>query len=113
MNKGDEMTTIGKRLRFIRENIIKYSRKDFVKDLVISTGSLENYENDDTSPDAAFLERLWLKYNKQLTLADFNWLLIGERKEEGRPGTDEYAHIPLYDVRAAAGSGTYVEAEEV
>ncbi len=104
--------TIGKRLRFLRENLLKkVSREKFVRELGVSARTLQSYEEDETSPDANFLNRLWAKYNGQLTLEDFNWLLMGERHAAAKP--DEYAHIPLYDVRASAGGGAYVEAEHI
>lgn len=105
------MLTIGERLRFIRDKTLAVSRANFIKGLDISARSLESYEKNETSPDARFLTRLWAKYSEQLSIEDFNWLLTGERRAAAAP--DEYAHIPLYDVRAAAGGGAYVETETV
>lgn len=105
------MMKIGERLRFIRDKKLELSRAKFIEGLGISSRTLESYEANETSPDADFLERVWTKYNKFLTLDDFNWLLIGERGQ-GLPAGD-YARVPLYDVSAAAGAGAVVSGEEV
>jgi len=102
------MQTIGERLRFFREKKTEIkSRKEFVKGLGITERTLERYENDVRSPDAAFLTNLYTRWHMTL---DMDWLLTGSTKQET---TDAFAHIPLYDVRASAGGGAYIETEQV
>ena len=105
------METLGKRLRYIREKIINLGRKKFIEGLPVTEGTLENYENDATSPSVDFLQKVWDKYHDKLTTEDFDWLLKGTRQKQAV--ADDYAHIPLYDVQASAGGGAYVETEEV
>ena len=105
------MDTVGKRLRYLREKLGNEGRKKFVKGLKISDGTLENYENDQSSPTAEFIEALFAKYQNELTIDDINWLITGERYE-GLPSGD-YARVPLYDVQASAGAGAVVAGEEV
>ena len=102
----------GARLRFLKEKLLKkISREKFVEGLGISARTLQSYEEDETSPGADFLQHLWNKYHDQLSWADFSWLLTGVRPSHA--AEDGYAHIPLYDVRPAAGGGAFVQAEEV
>lgn len=105
------MSTVGERLQHLREKQLKQSREKFIEGLDISPRTLSSYEKNETSPTAEFFEAVWAKYNKILTLDDFNWLLFGERSE-GLPHGD-YARVPLYDVEASAGGGAAVAGEEV
>ncbi len=75
------MTTIGARLRYLREKKLHLSREKFIHGLGVSTKTLERYENDESSPPAEFINKLWHKYHKQLTIDDINWLLTGEKTE--------------------------------
>ncbi len=75
------MSTIGQRLKNTRKKILQISREKFVEGLSISTKTLENYENDGTSPDANFFTLLWGKYHDQLSMSDLDWIMWGKRME--------------------------------
>lgn len=66
--------TIGKRLRYFREEEIGEPREKFVHGLDITTRTLERYENDESYPDALFLTKLNAKYQETINL---DWLLTG------------------------------------
>lgn len=99
------------------------SQKEIAQVLGISTKSWQDYEAGHSVPGGKVFEGLVrLGFNA-------NWLLAGEGPmrrgaypAEGTIGAgnltpytagDEYVHLPLYNVRAAAGEGTLVESEEV
>ena len=79
------MSTVGERLRFLREKTLGLGREKFVDGLEITPKTLERYENNESSPDAEFLNRLWLKFHDRISLQDFEWLLLGNKiaAEEG------------------------------
>ena len=76
------MSTIGERLRFLREKTLSLPRDRFVEGTGITPKTLERYENDETSPDANFINKLWHKYSRYLALQDIEWLLTGVRAAE-------------------------------
>ncbi|MBI5345489.1 MAG: hypothetical protein HZB83_09190 [Deltaproteobacteria bacterium] len=75
------MKTLGERLQYIREKTLQVSREKFIEKLGISVRTLASYEYNDTSPDAVFLNKMWAKYHKELSMADFEWLMTGKRVE--------------------------------
>lgn len=66
--------TIGKRLRYFREEEAGESREKFVQGLDITPRTLERYENDESAPDASFFTKLNAKHRQTLNL---DWLLTG------------------------------------
>lgn len=70
----EEYDTIGKRLRYFREEEAKATREKFAEGLGITARTLERYESDLSAPDAAFLTKLNAKYQGTINL---DWLLTG------------------------------------
>ena len=121
-------TNIGSRLAHIRG---VRSQAAFAKDFGVSKNSIGNWERGDRVPDAAFLGRLVdAGYNANWLLTGVSPMMIegmhfGSRVAEQSPAYglkkntfeptagNDYAYIPLFDVRAAAGHGTLVEQEQV
>lgn len=66
--------TIGKRLRYFREEEVGESRDRFVQGLDITPRTLERYENDESAPDASFFTKLNARYREIINL---DWLLTG------------------------------------
>ncbi|ACL73559.1 putative phage repressor [Thioalkalivibrio sulfidiphilus HL-EbGr7] len=113
-------TTIGERIAHIRGS---RSQAALAQQLGVHKNSIGNYERGERTPDADFLRKLMdAGYNA-------NWVITGEgpmRLGEPEPAApqaapehmiqevgEEYALVPLYDVRAAAGHGAVVEEEQV
>lgn len=71
---SEHLGTIGKRLRYFREEKIGESRERFTQGLDITPRTVERYENDESVPDAAFLTKLNAKYHEKINL---DWLLTG------------------------------------
>lgn len=72
--RAEKYDTVGKRLRYFREEEIGESREKFTEGLDITPRTLERYENDESAPDASFLTKLNAKYRGTLNL---DWLLTG------------------------------------
>lgn len=70
------MDSIGKRLFYIRKNILSMSQKDFSELLGISQGALSEVEHDNRGlPIEAMVELS--KYSKQNNSFSTDWLLTG------------------------------------
>jgi len=102
--------SFGGRLRFLRDKIIKLSRKKFVKGLGISEDTLVNYEKNTHPPKFNFPQKIWDVYHGRLTIEEFNWLTAEEDNKQY--SSDEFAHIPLYDVHGSEGPGTIVAEDD-
>lgn len=121
------MTTLADRFEMVRRHFGGLSQREMAERLGISKNTWQRYENGD-SPNASVLSSL-----ADLGI-DVSWLLTGNgsmvRSESGtnqihsgfgelKPGNislDEsdaegFVLIPRYDVRAAAGGGSYVQEE--
>lgn len=111
---------IGKRIRERREEL-KLSRQ-FVADYVnVALSTMQAWENEGREPNATNILKL-----AECLHASVQWLVTGETKETVlEQGTnevldtlgmsvdvDEFAFIPRYDVRAAAGHGAWNDEEE-
>lgn len=88
---------IGERLVQLRG---KRSRQTFAELLGIGARTLVRYEKEERLPDAELLARVCQTFE-----ADPTWLLMGRYPQ--RPTVA----IPRYDLEAAAGPGTFLEAE--
>ncbi len=73
------MESLGKRLRFIRDTVLKEARDVTAQKLGISLVSLQNYEGGTRKPSAVLVAKF-----SRLTGARLDWLLFGEG--EALPG---------------------------
>lgn len=114
-------TTIGQRIAHIRGD---KSQAAFATEIGVHKNSIGNYERGERTPDADFLASL-MKAGYSA-----NWVVSGvgpmrlvdsvqdpsavyQSSSVQTVHSDEYAYIPLYNVEASAGHGSYVETEEV
>ncbi len=113
----------GERIRRVRG---ERSLTEFAAGFGIHKNTLARYERDEGVPDADFLARLCLTFKVNPT-----WILTGEGQERmSEPGSegdatpwgspvseasDEslYVYIPLYNVVASGGAGSFLDGEEV
>lgn len=100
-------TTIGERLIHIRG---EQPRDTYSISLGVHKNTIGNYERDERQPDASFLkvlsDRGW----------NINWVLTGEgamRIDEIGAADDDIIQLPLYDVCAAAGHGSFINTQNV
>lgn len=100
------MNDIGSRIRHYRKGN-KLKVKELADIIGISQGTLSNIETGETKPSADTLTSIIRNTNIAA-----HWLLTGEEKKEAAL-PDSYTYIPLYDVHASAGHGTFVEGENI
>lgn len=116
--KGRKVTTeIGGRIAHIRG---QKSQATFARDLGVHKNTLGGYERGERKPDSEFLAALMRAgYSANWLLTGDGPMLLADADPPGCgvvPGkelTGDYALVPLYDVRAAAGHGAAVEHERV
>lgn len=106
---------VAQRLREARESL-GLTQRAFCSNTEIPLPSLKDYEGGKSIPGGDALARYGF------CGINVNWLLTGDgdmhasrvsgdlRVEEPRPG---YVYLPLYDVRASAGGGRFVDSERV
>ena len=105
--------SVGQRLKAIRARLGK-SQEEMALAAGIPLDTYKKYEGDSRTPGGDALAGLGLMG------IDLTWLLTNQggdemgsashRVKELRPG---YVYLPLYDVRAAAGHGKFVESEQL
>ncbi len=71
------MDTIGKRLKYIRKNVLNLSQKDFSKQLGISQGGLSDAENGNRGLPTEAFARLF-EYSIGDSPFSFAWFLTGK-----------------------------------
>ena len=71
------MDSIGKRIVYIRKNVLFLNQKDFSKLLSISQGALSDVENGNRGLTTNALIRLF-EYSKEENSFSFAWLLSGK-----------------------------------
>ncbi|MHB9021339.1 MAG: S24 family peptidase [Halothiobacillus sp.] len=81
-------------------------------------GGLPNLKNAASIADALKVRLEWLTYgegpiNKIPSDPVHGSFMKAIQNSESNPHPDEYAYIPLYNIEASAGHGSYVETEEV
>ncbi|MBI4823758.1 MAG: helix-turn-helix transcriptional regulator [Nitrospirae bacterium] len=95
----EKYDTIGKRLRYFREEDLGEPREKFVHGLDITPRTLERYESDESHPDAQFLTKLNAKYQGSINL---DWLLTGRGNlylaSKVEPETTKEASTPYSDI---------------
>lgn len=112
--------TFGERIRKVRA---ERSLAEFAAGFGIHKNTLSRYERDEGVPDADFLARLCRAYRINPA-----WILTGEGPERlpeadgvGPAGPPDaaaldsslYVYIPLYNVVASGGDGSFLDDEEV
>ncbi|MEC5319275.1 helix-turn-helix transcriptional regulator [Brenneria populi subsp. brevivirga] len=116
-NKG-----IGERLRYIRTDVLHLSVAGMSKKFNVGTSTIQRYESGERTADALFIAKV-----AQASGMDERWVLRGHSTDKnidenvttsdikdilGNPvDINEFAFIPRYDVRAAAGHGALNESE--
>ncbi len=100
---------IGKRIAEIR-NRVGQNQNDFAKQVGVSTASLSLYERGAKAPNTDFLHLLNDKFN-----ANLQWLITGKEGSDNKAiaSDNSYTLLPRYDVTASAGSGSFIDAENI
>lgn len=103
-------TEIGARLTAVRGPA---TQEAFAADLEVAVKTLRRYEQGERDPDLTFLSTLLQKKG-----ISTDWLLTGRGSKQpttvsDERGTYEFELVPLYDVKAAAGSGSLVVDERI
>ena len=104
------METIGARVGLARRTI-GISVEDFSARTGIPQSTLKKYESGDRTPGGDAIQSI------TKVGVDAHWLVTGEGEilRQGCMGAhpEEFATIPLYNVEACAGDGSYIEREEI
>ena len=67
------MSTLGERIRHVREKILKVNQAEFARDLGFSrVATISDYEKDKRSPDVAVLRKI-----ASIGSVTLEWLLTG------------------------------------
>lgn len=104
------MTTPNERLRKLRENL-GLTQSALGEKIGLKWSQIRDMESGKVKIDALIAKILYYTVS-----ANPEWLLEGKKPMMSglQRATDDYAYIPLYDVRAAAGAGAFPpEGEEV
>ena len=90
------MNSLGERIKFIRENVLKLKQFELAKKLgVKSKGVVSNWENNKREPDVSKL--VTLSFLSEISL---QWLLAGTgqmKLNEGKVGEPKIAYLPNSD----------------
>ncbi len=100
---------MGKKIADIR-NREGFLQGDFAKIMGVSKNTLSFYERGMNKPDAEFFYALSEKFN-----ANLQWLITGEEGGDNKAiaSGNNYTLLPRYDVTASAGSGSFIDAENI
>lgn len=98
--------SIGQRLREERERL-GYTQPAFAELANTTKKSQIDYEKDITQPKAGYLADI------AQVGADINYIVTGQKVNHNEPDNDEFAKIPVYDVEASAGHGSFFNGENV
>lgn len=115
-------TTLGDRIRHIREGLLKANQADFARSLGFSRlATISDYETDKRSPDIATLRRIAVTGGVTL-----DWLLTGDGPssmlEAAKPGLAKdspnlygggFAEVRVYDQATAGPPGEFPASEPV
>ncbi len=110
MSSNLELKKIGQRIQDVR---IKkgLSQVDFARKVNVSQKTLSNYERGASSPDSMFLLSLRAEFD-----VHSDWLLTGDAelaRTKAIVSDNNYTLLPRYDVTASAGSGSFIDAENI
>lgn len=98
--------SIGQRLREERERL-GYTQPVFAELASTTKKSQIDYEKDITQPKASYLADI------AQVGADINYIVTGQKVNRDEPIIDEFAKIPVYDVEASAGHGSFFNNENI
>jgi phage repressor protein C with HTH and peptisase S24 domain len=115
------MLTLGERIRYLRENILRLNQSEFAKELGFSRGAtISDYEKDKRSPDITTLRSM-----ADIGNVTLEWLLTGngpisaDNAEQGAEAKDStaavytggFVQVKVYDMNSAKGPGGFPGAE--
>lgn len=112
--------TLGSRILLIRNGLGIKQQSVFASKIGIKRpATISEYENDKMEPSITVLRNI-----AELGNVSLDWLITGKGPKEkssqytypvdNPPASpDEYAYIPLYNVQASAGGGSFVDQEKV
>lgn len=116
---SDPTSGFGERIRRVRGSV---PMPEFAQVFGIHKNTLARYEKGESLPDAGFLAQLckaydispsWILLGKGPQTADFNDDDEVDWRYAHKPDPDLYVYIPLYNVVASGGSGSFPENEKV
>ncbi|HEY4707339.1 MAG TPA: XRE family transcriptional regulator [Thermodesulfobacteriota bacterium] len=117
-----EKTTLGERIRQVREELLKLNQADFAKKIGFSRlATISDYETDKRSPDIAALRKIALLGNVTL-----DWLLTGQGtaslsearapfalSEDRPPYRRDFAEVKVYDPVTAGPPSVFPASEPI
>lgn len=97
------MTTLGERLRTVRDDVLRESRSGLANKLEVSLVTIQNYENDAREPSATFVVKF-----AELAAVSIEWLLTGEgAMYKGATAAPAPSHAAAPEVQQLGSAGRF------
>ncbi|MBI5493028.1 MAG: LexA family transcriptional regulator [Deltaproteobacteria bacterium] len=122
---GDlKKTTLGERIRHIRESLLKLNQGEFAKNLGFSrVATISDYEKDKRTPDIAVLRKIatighvtleWLLTGEgKISIYDISEPVLRPLKDPAAVYSQDFTEVKVYDMAAVEGPGRFPGAEPV